>query len=196
MHSLHLAVLLTGLFTWVGMTLVARRYFRHASRRTPAKDWLIVSAFVCTLAQLVTIARVSPPNPLCAWVGIGLYGLAVLLFVWSLLTHGQTRPAFVGVDVGPASFQHRGPYRVVRHPIYTAYLLAWLPGPVVTLQWWLLLTFVWMGWVYYRAARREEEHFASSTFAPQYGEYRQRTGMFLPKVIPLGKGVNPTAKAG
>ena len=196
MDSLHLAALLTSVLTWLGLALVAIRYFRHARQRTAAKDRLVLSAWGCTLIQLATVGVVPPPVAACAWAGMVLYGLAALLFGWSLLVHGKARPAFVGVEVGPQSFQYRGPYRAVRHPIYTSYLLAWVAAPLMTLQWWLLLPTALMVLLYYRAARREEAHFAASGFAPQYAEYRRRTGMFLPRVIPTGRGDGPLAKAG
>src|SRR5262249_2202493 len=78
-----------------------------------------------------------------------------------------------------------GPYRVIRHPIYSAYLLAWLAGPIIAAQPWLLLTTLWMVILHYLAARQEERSFGASSFAQDYQSYRRRTGMFLPSVIGL-----------
>ena len=83
--------------------------------------------------------------------------------------------------MGPELFHERGPYRFVRHPFYLAYSIGWLPGPIVTLNPWLLLTNVWMGFLYYRAASLEERLFLEGPNAESYREYQQRTGMFLPK---------------
>jgi protein-S-isoprenylcysteine O-methyltransferase len=64
-----------------------------------------------------------------------------------------------------------GPYRVVRHPIYTGILLAMIgtflaSGKVRGL---LAVLFVWIGWT---IKSRIEEEFMMRTFGAQYEEYR------------------------
>jgi protein-S-isoprenylcysteine O-methyltransferase Ste14 len=88
------------------------------------------------------------------------------------------------VPVAPQFLTQRGPYRLIRHPIYTAYLLVWLAGPVIAAQPWLLLTTLWMASLHYYAARQEEQQFARSDLAGDYAVYRRGTGMFVPS--PLG----------
>jgi protein-S-isoprenylcysteine O-methyltransferase Ste14 len=78
-----------------------------------------------------------------------------------------------------------GPYRLVRHPIYAAYLLAWCAGAAIAGQPWLLAPVLGMGLFYVSAARQEETSFLASAFAIPYSEYRRRTGMFVPKVTGL-----------
>jgi protein-S-isoprenylcysteine O-methyltransferase Ste14 len=113
-------------------------------------------------------------------VGVGLYLLAHLVYWWSLAAHGGKRPAFALVAVKPQFLTQGGPYRLIRHPIYTAYLLVWLAGPVIAAQPWLLLTTLWMASLHYYAARLEERQFAGSELAHDYALYRRRTGMFAP----------------
>src|SRR3974377_2186180 len=99
------------------------------------------------------------------WNGLACYGAANVVFWWALAAHGKAHPAFAFIPVTPFSFTRTGPYRLVRHPIYSAYLLAWLAAPIVTGRWWLLLTLAWMWLLYYRAACSEEVHFSTSPFA-------------------------------
>jgi len=71
-----------------------------------------------------------------------------------------------------------GPYRYVRHPMYTAALLVmapygWLSGATLgPLLWLLLLAVLW------KKSSAEEvllmEHY------DEYGRYRQSTGRFIP----------------
>ncbi len=75
-----------------------------------------------------------------------------------------------------------GIYRYIRHPQYTGFLLVtlgmifeWATLPLLIM--WLVLVVV-----YYRLARKEEADMALE-FGPKYGEYRQRTGMFLPRLL-------------
>jgi protein-S-isoprenylcysteine O-methyltransferase Ste14 len=181
MHLPHLVVVLASSCTWAGFAVAMRRSFRFAKEKTPAKTWLTWSAFVCTLLQLATVAVVKPPTGPIAWLGLGCFIVANVMLYWSLSVHGKARPAFAFIQTAPASFAHTGPYRFVRHPIYTAYLLAWLAGPLVTAQFWLLATVGWMWLFYYRAAWQEEQIFSASPFAAQYQEYKKQTGMFFPR---------------
>lgn len=178
-----LFAVLAAFLTWGVFIGVSKYYFRHAKRQSAAKTVLVVSAGVCTLAQLATVALVKPPGELWSWLGSTCFVPAHVLYWWALSTHGKARPAFVGVPVPPSAFAKTGPYGIVRHPIYTAYLFAWLAAPVASGQPWLLLTTLWMWLLYYRAARQEEAYFSATPFAPAYGEYRKQTGMFLPKLI-------------
>jgi protein-S-isoprenylcysteine O-methyltransferase Ste14 len=169
--------------TWVGFAAAMRYYFRGARQRNPAKTFLTLSAFVCTLMQLVALSLANPPSGWRLGFGLACYGLANFVFWSALWVHGKARPAFAFIDVKPSAFTRAGPYRLVRHPIYSAYLFGWLAGPVVAGQPWLLATVAWMWLLYYVAARQEEKHFAQTSFRDDYDAYRKQAGMFLPRLI-------------
>nr|BAL53966.1 hypothetical protein HGMM_F11G08C03 [uncultured Planctomycetota bacterium] len=174
-------VLMAGLLTWYGFASRMRRSFRYADRWPPAKTILVLSGWLCTLTQLAILAW-HLPITLAATVGaLVLYGLANLLFWSALRTHGRDKPAFVFTEARPNSFRCTGPYRYIRHPLYTAYLLAWLAPPVATGQWWLFALTAWMALLYTLAAWQEERAFARSPFAADYQRYRSYTGMFWPR---------------
>ncbi len=158
----------------------AMTWFKKANDRTPAKVCLMLSALACAALQLYAIARSHHAALALRGAGFGIYLLAHVVFWWSLAAHGGKRPAFALVQVKPTFLTQTGPYRLVRHPIYTAYLLVWLAGPVIAAQPWLLLTTLWMTAFHYVAARLEERSFADSPLAGDYAAYRRRTGMFLP----------------
>jgi protein-S-isoprenylcysteine O-methyltransferase Ste14 len=155
-------------------------YFRQSRRGTGAKAWLVLSAGVCAVLQLTTILSSALAGPVARGTALILYGCAATLYGWSLAAHGRRRPAFAFSKMTPRLLVRAGPYRVVRHPIYTAYLLAWLGGPLLSGQPWLLITTLWMAAWYYRAARQEEDDFAGSDLAEEYKAYRDQAGMFLP----------------
>jgi protein-S-isoprenylcysteine O-methyltransferase Ste14 len=185
------------LATWAGF-FGASRYFRSGKSLSAARLILMAGAVACTAAELFAVWRTPQPPAAGAVLAAGLCGLANLLFWWSLLTHGRKRPAFAFRPVPPASFQQGGPYALVRHPIYTAYLLAWLGGLVGAGEPWLLLPLVVMAGLYATAARQEEAFFGRSAFAEEYRAYRRRTGMFLPKlsVSPARSATSPTREPG
>jgi protein-S-isoprenylcysteine O-methyltransferase Ste14 len=168
------------------------KWFRKANSRAPAKLGLTLCAVVCAALQVTAIAAARPPAVVFRAAGIGLYLLAQLVYWWSLAAHGGKRPAFALVPVKPTFLTQSGPYRLVRHPIYTAYLLAWLAGPVVSAQPWLLVTTLVMLVLHYGAARQEERLFSTTDLAPDYAAYRARTGMFLPILRNFRTLVGPT----
>jgi protein-S-isoprenylcysteine O-methyltransferase Ste14 len=155
-------------------------YFRQSSRGRRAKAWLVASAGVCAVLQLTTILASPLAAPMARGTAMVLYGCAAALYGWSLAAHGRGRPGFAFSEVTPRLLVRAGPYRFVRHPIYTAYLLAWLAGPVLSGQPWLLVTTLWMAAWYYRAARQEEREFAGGDLAEEYKAYRDQAGMFFP----------------
>ncbi len=89
------------------------------------------------------------------------------------------------IPTTPTFLTQSGPYRLVRHPIYSAYLLAWVAGPVICGQPLLLLSTLVMAVIYFFAARQEESWFAGSELAEDYRRYRSRTGMFVPSPAAL-----------
>jgi protein-S-isoprenylcysteine O-methyltransferase Ste14 len=126
-----------------------------------------------------------PAEQSLALAGAMLYCASLATFWWALMTHCR-RPlsAAFSPDV-PSRLVRNGPYRFVRHPFYTSYLLVWFAGPIASGTWWMLATTVVMAAVYYRAARIEERKFIVSDLANAYADYRSRTGMFIPSPLKL-----------
>jgi protein-S-isoprenylcysteine O-methyltransferase Ste14 len=178
------AVVAATYATWVTFTVCMRYYFRRYRKANAAKAWLIRCGAACTLTQMAVVTVGAPPAALLAWTGVALYAAANALFWWALGTHGRDRPSFAFVPVAPASFTRRGPYRLMRHPIYTAYLVGWLAGAAAAGQPWLLAAVAVMGAFYHRAARQEERQFLTSPVREEYRSYCRRTGMFLPRLLP------------
>lgn len=93
-------------------------------------------------------------------------------------------------DEGAGELVTTGVYRWVRHPQYTGFLLAtlgmiceWATLPLL-LMWPVLVV------VYVRLARREEAEMVA-TYGAAYVAYRERTGMFLPRVRMHAPRVSP-----
>jgi protein-S-isoprenylcysteine O-methyltransferase Ste14 len=109
-----------------------------------------------------------------------MYLSALSLFWWAIATNRrQPLSAIFSPDV-PVHLMTAGPYRMVRHPFYCAYLLVWFAGLVATLMWWLVLSVAVMFVIYLRAARFEERKFLGSALARPYRDYQARTGQLLP----------------
>lgn len=91
----------------------------------------------------------------------------------------------------PTGLFTEGPYKWIRHPFYTSYILVYLSFLLTsrdTLLWCLGLFII--GY-YYFASRMEENSFLQSALADSYRTYQKTTGRFFPslKAI-LGKTKN------
>ena len=75
-----------------------------------------------------------------------------------------------------------GPYRYVRHPFYTSYLIFWTGLALGTWSLWAVPVLIVMLVLYAVAARSEEGKFSRTEMSADYAAYRARTGMFWPKL--------------
>lgn len=84
-------------------------------------------------------------------------------------------------DDQPDRIVTSGPYRFVRHPFYSGYVLAVLAALAVSPAWSTLtiggLALIVVRWT----AVGEERRLLASALGPTYAEYRRRTGRFLPR---------------
>jgi protein-S-isoprenylcysteine O-methyltransferase Ste14 len=83
----------------------------------------------------------------------------------------------------PGELVDEGPYARIRHPIYTSYILAFLALFVAMPIRSTLLIFIFNAALFTHAAFCDERDLLSSALAGAYAEYKERTGMFIPRVI-------------
>lgn len=163
-------------FTWA-----ARRHFR---RDGPAPPGMVLIA-VISLAGFawfswrILTGRLAPAWP----VGVALFIASFGLFSWAVSATRATRPTLAFSPDQPRMLIRHGPYRYIRHPFYSAYVIFWTGTALATSGWaaWCLAAVIWA--VYLVAARREEMKFAGSDLALAYAGYRAEAGMFLPRLI-------------
>ena len=87
-----------------------------------------------------------------------------------------------------------GPYRTIRHPIYTAFMLTYTGGGLLASN--LLLTLIAGPMFGLMVALRieEEETAMLAQFGPRYAEYMNRTGRFMPRLRRVTRTSVPPAK--
>lgn len=120
------------------------------------------------------------PDTATLWnAGLFLTFLGVAIAIWARFSLGRNWSGVVTLKD-----QHElvgtGPYRWIRHPIYTGLLLAAFGTAMIKghLRGWL--GFLILLVMFYYKARREEM-FLRQEFGPGFDEHARRTGMFLPK---------------
>lgn len=116
-----------------------------------------------------------------AAAGIAMYGASLGLFLAAL--EAARRVAMTRTFVyAPRcdTILTKGPYRVIRHPIYLSYSLCWLAAPLATHNWVLGLTAVFMIGCYVISAREEERLLAAGPRAVEYEAIRRKTWRMVP----------------
>jgi len=152
----------------------------HSSRdRSIAYGFVAVQAILIAGVVLIperTDWPLPPAAHAASWVVVAVAGG---LGLWAAKWLGRGLTA-LPLPNGRVDLVTHGPYRFVRHPIYTAVMLgmgaiAWMARSIIAAA--LATTLVVLLTI---KARWEERHL-SATF-PGYREYEQKTGRFVPGV--------------
>ena len=149
------------------------------------------SAIIFVLALIATLVYIIFPNlvswasiPLPAWVrwlGVGIAVAGFLLLEWSHRALGRNwsdQPRITETQ----QLVQSGPYRWIRHPIYTSFLLILGSTLLITANW-----FVGGLWIAAVSSDgliriRYEEAAMLKKFGDDYIDYQRRTGLILPRI--------------
>lgn len=131
----------------------------------------------------VAWARMDLPS-WARWLGaVGMLA-AALLSVWVFASIGANISPSHATREGHQLVTH-GPYRWVRHPLYTTGMLAVLSLTLLTALWWVGLAMLIPLAVLIWRTQREEQRLIEA-FGDQYRAYMRRTGRFLPRLRSTG----------
>ena len=114
-------------------------------------------------------------------VGLGLSIGSIALITFTLGTHQKRIALWHQTNDAPEHIVTHGAYKYVRHPFYSAFLLALLGITFHTLHLASLGLFVFALFILMYTARREERKLSESKFGSDYREYKRVTGRFIPK---------------
>jgi protein-S-isoprenylcysteine O-methyltransferase Ste14 len=124
--------------------------------------------------------RFVPESPAVAYAGLAIAVIGLAFAVWARVYIGRDWSAAVTLQEGH-KIVRTGPYAVVRHPIYSGFMLASLGtaialGPVAGL---LGTALVVVAWGY---KSRLEEVFLIEHFGAEYEHYRRDVKALIPLV--------------
>jgi protein-S-isoprenylcysteine O-methyltransferase Ste14 len=125
--------------------------------------------------------RFRPDAFLFAPIGFGVQAAFILLAVWARRHLGRNWSAEVRVAEGH-ELVTTGPYRLVRHPIYTAMLGMFIGTAIVSGRLHALVGVALLVIAYMRKIRLEEERM-SEEFGAAYGEYKRESWAVVPWVV-------------
>jgi protein-S-isoprenylcysteine O-methyltransferase Ste14 len=123
-------------------------------------------------------ARFVPASMVLAAAALAIQLLFLVLAVWSRRILGRNWSGAIAATEGQ-QLVRAGPYRSLRHPIYTALLGMYACSAIISGEIHALVGLVLLVAAYWRKVRLEEHHLASH-FGPSYREYRDATWGAVP----------------
>ncbi|MEJ0065324.1 MAG: isoprenylcysteine carboxylmethyltransferase family protein [Caulobacteraceae bacterium] len=174
---------------WVVSWFAAAIWSRRATARPPGRaralDLGLTLAGAALLAYSSRMRQLGEAGPFTwgfpleiDWSLTGLVALGLAFTWWARLTLGDLWSGAV-VRKEAQVIIRRGPYRLVRHPIYTGLIFALLALAVQTGRPAALVGALLMATGFWAKARLEER-FLSAELGEAYAEFRRATPMLIP----------------
>ena len=162
------------------MVLPVTDTMNHTKRDTVVA-WIFVAIQFALLAVMIFYPRDAAwiPTDLMRTVGMGFMAAGVALGLWAAVYLGRGLTASP-LPNGSTDLVMRGPYRFVRHPMYTSVILLGIGMTIRSGSWIVTLAFVALVVLFAVKSRWEELHLAD-TF-PGYERYMTSTGRFVPRI--------------
>ena len=157
--------------------------FRSSPSRSPLQVVLLPAIFLTWAGAIYIGFSANWPSIGFRVLGGILCLLALCLFFYSHRQHRNIKPCKAFSIESPQVFVTSGPYRFVRHPIYSAYLLSTVAFGFYSGHLWFVFAFVILLIIYTLAASREERSFLESPFGDAYRIYLNRSGRFFPRLF-------------
>jgi protein-S-isoprenylcysteine O-methyltransferase Ste14 len=123
--------------------------------------------------------RFAPASPSIGKFGVTVTVVGIAFAIWARWHLGENWSATVTLKEGHELISS-GPYRYIRHPIYSGMLVAFV-GTALALGEYRALISVGIVLVAFYTKAKKEERFLTQEFGEKFREHSRRTGMFLPK---------------
>ena len=124
--------------------------------------------------------EVSNTDPWRAGFGLVLFALGLGFAVWARVHLGRNWGTPMTQKVEP-ELVTSGPYRLVRHPIYSGILVAGFGTALATSWLWLIASA--LGGIYFLYSATVEERYLTEKFPDSYPAYKRSTKMLVPYIF-------------
>jgi len=141
----------------------------------PAVIAIIIASFLFPALN----ERVIPLNNITGPIALAASALGIGYAIWARRHLGKNWSATPALKEDHALVTS-GPYRLVRHPIYTGVLLAFVGSIIVSTALWMILLAVVAAMFIWRV--NVEEALMTREFPNEYPEYKKKTWALVPFV--------------
>jgi protein-S-isoprenylcysteine O-methyltransferase Ste14 len=177
-------------FSYFAYWWAMARNVKTAERREPLPSRLARMALIVGAGLLLGLPSVPlrllnerflPSGALCFWIGAAITASGLFFSVWARHHLGENWSQAVTVKEGHELIQS-GPYRIVRHPIYTGLLLAFVGSAIARGEWRGLFAVALMLVTLWNKLRLEEK-WMREQFGEPYENYCRRVSALLPRIL-------------
>jgi protein-S-isoprenylcysteine O-methyltransferase Ste14 len=182
MNSLKLAISCAWIVFWIYWIASASTSKESVSGgwRTRLTGVSAVGVFLIAGVLRGVSGSLAVHSLILAAIGVLLFACGIALAIWARLHIGRNWGMPMTQRAEP-ELVTSGPYRFVRHPIYSGLLTAMLGTAFVNNLLGLIVVAVLVAYFYYCGT--VEERNLAATFPKGYPEYRSRTKMLIPFLL-------------
>jgi protein-S-isoprenylcysteine O-methyltransferase Ste14 len=180
MHTLRTAVDITWIVFWIYWlgSAFGVKEGRGSRRRIPLTG--LTGLSVVVLVRFLRGGSLAVRSPVLGAIGTVVFALGLALAIWARVHLGRNWGMPMTEKAEP-ELVTSGPYRLVRHPVYSGLLTALLGTTLVTNLIGLIIVAILCGYFYYCASVEEEN--LTAAFPTAYPAYRAGTKMLIPFVL-------------
>jgi protein-S-isoprenylcysteine O-methyltransferase Ste14 len=180
MHALQIAIAIAWVIFWVGwlVAAVGAKRGKGGKRQIPLRGLSAIA--VVLLFRLVRGGSLEVHSLVLGVVGVVLFAMGIALAVWARVYLGRNWGMPTTQKDDP-ELVTTGPYRFVRHPIYTGILLGGLGTALATNLIGVIIVVILGAYFYYSATVEEKN--LTVTFPTAYPAYRASTKMLIPFIV-------------
>jgi protein-S-isoprenylcysteine O-methyltransferase Ste14 len=182
----HWPLFACSVLAWVAFSFYWEVAAKNAAeaQRTEARSSRAVHVFLVNVALLLelipirALGRYLPVSSFIMLAGLAVQAIGMILAVWARRHLGRNWSGAIAIKVEHKLIRS-GPYRFLRHPIYTGLLAMYVGTAVVAGEWLALIGVAMVTFAYWRKIRLEEAAL-DTAFGADYLAYRQATWALLP----------------
>lgn len=180
MHTLRIAVDISWIVFWIYWlgSAFGVKEGRGSRRRIPLNG--LTALAVVVLARVLGSGGLAVHSPVLGAIGAVVFALGIVVAIWARVNLGRNWGMPMTEKAEP-ELVSSGPYRLVRHPVYSGLLAALLGTALVTNLIGVIIAAILGGYFYYCASVEEKN--LTAAFPTAYPEYRASTKMLIPFVL-------------
>jgi protein-S-isoprenylcysteine O-methyltransferase Ste14 len=140
----------------------------------------VILVVLLLLRTRVFKEHATTSNPWLQVIGLAVFLLGLALAIWARVYLGRNWGMPMSQKVDP-ELVTTGPYRRVRHPIYSGIILAMIGTAIAISLYWLVAVVLIGAYFLYSAV--VEERSMARLFPDSYPEYKRSTKMLIPFIV-------------
>jgi protein-S-isoprenylcysteine O-methyltransferase Ste14 len=165
---------------WIAAALRTKATRTRAVSSAPLRVAIVVVVLLLVRSHVLHGRGATVDDPWLEAVGLVLFVAGLALAVWARVYLGRNWGTPMSEKDDP-ELVTTGPYRWVRHPIYSGLILAMLGTALAVTLYWFVITALLGGYFVYAAT--VEERIMVRRFPEVYAAYKARTRMLVPFVF-------------